>query len=206
MKYFVYNATKNVRLPGEFEYRDALFSRSSLGRILRMLLDTEWAGDRIAIMPTDKWEADKDNLLKAGIKSDPLEADIQSIVFMTYNSTLPEYVCTDDAYVKFNAGSIYNVDRDHRIDRFDTLIPLITIDPPEHLYETYYVDINGKWVFEPLHMRHVNPETEDLSAKYDIETFYKDYPDELINRNLSKFGEISDDGLWVGDLIGVLEN
>ena len=196
----MYNASKDVRLPGEFEYRSLLFSRFSMGRILRMLLDSVWSGDRIAILPVDKWEADRGNLEKAGITHDPVNSEIQSIAFPTNSAETPRVVKTKDAYIEYNKGSVYNVSRN--IDRFDTLVPLISIDPP--FIETFYTEVNGKWAFVPLIADNEVPETEDLSSHFDVEGFYRNYPDKDILEAV-RDEEIPETGLWVGDIIGLME-
>ena len=208
MQYILYNATKDKRLPGEFEYRDILFSRSSFGRILRMLLDTEWSGDKIAVLPVDKWEKDQKNLEKAGISRDPVDAPVQSIVFETFDASIPEYVYNTfldtTTYVKYDTGSFYSVDKHERINRFDALIPLISIDPPTHLMETFYVEVNGLWAFEPLYATDVKPDGEDMSTKYDVENFYRGFKDNVIRHKIN--GQIiPDGGLWVGDMISLIE-
>jgi hypothetical protein len=205
LQYIVYNLTKKKRLPGEFEYKEILFSRNSLGRIIRMLLDEEWAGDKIAILPVDKWEADKGSLIKAGITRDPVKAEVQSIVFCTETAHIKPFIVAEDSFIGFNNGSVYEVEKSKRIDRFDALIPLISVDPPEHLYERYYLDMNGKWAFVPLHMSTEAPENkEDISWKYDIENFFRTYPDEAILEKVAE-EDIPDDGFWIGDLIGLFE-
>ena len=204
MQYILYNATKNVRLPGEFEYQDVLFTRSSFGRILRMLLDTEWREDRIAILPTDKWEADRANLEKAGITHDPVDAPLQNIVFNTFEASIPKFVACDSDYIEFDTGTVYGVNQNKTINRFDALVPLISIDPPPHLMETFYVEMNGLWAFKPLHAEFSKPDGEDLSGKYDIENFYRNFTNDIIRKKINDI-EIPKNGLWVGDLIELIE-
>ena len=188
MKYTVYNRTKNKRL-GEFEYRDVLFTRHSLGRILRMLLDTEWRGDKIAIVPVAE-----------------AKGEFQDIIFPTSSPTIKNYVESDNSYIKYNTGSLYGVNKNREIERFDDLIPLISLKAPEEFVEKYNVDINGKWAFKPLVVTNDKPENKkDLSNQYDPENFYHNFPNADVEE-LIRGQVIPDGGIWIVDLIFLNED
>ena len=176
-----------------------------MGRILRMLLNEVWKGDKLAIIPADEWDRNREVLEEAGIKSDPAKAEMQSLAFPTITPFTPKFVMTADMteYVEYNKGSVYNVDNQLLIDRFDTLIPLITVDIPDHLREPYY-HTDGKWAFVPLEAYDVKPNGEDLSYMYDVESFYRVYDDAEIRRNVNP-EEVPKDGMLVGDLIAIFE-
>jgi hypothetical protein len=188
MKYVIYNKDQNKRLAGEYEYRDLLFTKSSAGRILRMLLQKEWEGDCIAIVPETY---------------DDLEnAEIQNVIFDVGEATTGSFLICGEEYIEYNTGSFYEFTADREIKRYDDLIPRITVDGP--VYEKMTINY-GRWLDLPLFVTDKEPQTlENTSNMFDLEGFYANPSDEETYWLFRK-ENVPDDGFWVADLLSEMD-